>query len=678
MQTVIKRLKMGNTFVDAQIDNGKKEDCSLFCLNNDSELAEDFSLEFSESKSKRLVEKLKPEQDLTSNINDSQTSDRCIEESFLRRRHSVDLRILKHILHLDEKYIQQCLDLVQIRASNYPSIDCFSAAPCNISVNLRSPKMEVLFEGWKSPRRGNTCDLGRILIECPSAAGPGNVFICPVRPWIVGTITGSDDVRDFLKSPVVHHLGALDSDVNLGRTKSSDFRSSPSGPSISSSPKLGKATLSLRDQRYGSETLHKRLASISSTNSACSDQFSSSACTTVSLGMLHCSWMSGIPHFVFSVDDRNEVYVAKPWTVDPSDEKALDYMYVFHSRKGGHKEHVICDNVSDIVGKMKVSTSFTLCSNNSKLMETEFVMFGTDENHYGEMLSSTPTLGKNQRLSKKVVELLRTNYPLKHKTTPKFGGPSAIFENSSWRACQNNKVDGLGRSSFLSSHPPPNLELAAIVVKNYVHDNCQEALVGGWGLKFLRKTGVEYTNTSLEASISPESFQESSLRNRSDCSTSMNVLVPAGLHGGPRTRNGGPSSLTERWRSGGHCDCGGWDIGCPLTVLNNRSSKEVSPQGDPQGECKSFDLCIQGVEKGNPTLKVVNIHDGLYSIHFQSTLSALQSFSIAVAIIHTQFPELRPKNVQKLKQQESGMKFMYLLHPANRYENIVPDLAILH
>lgn len=46
--------------------------------------------------------------------------------------------------------------------------------------------------------------------------------------------------------------------------------------------------------------------------------------------------------------------------------------------------------------------------------------------------------------------------------------------------------------------------------------------------------------------------------------------------------------------------------------------------------------------RGAPVMKMVNIHEGLYFIHFQSSLSALQSFSVAVAIIHTRTPALQP------------------------------------
>ncbi|GFY92980.1 hypothetical protein Acr_08g0013760 [Actinidia rufa] len=65
----------------------------------------------------------------------------------------------------------------------------------------------------------------------------------------------------------------------------------------------------------------------------------------------------------------------------------------------------------------------------------------------------------------------------------------------------------------------------------------QAAETGGWGLKFLKKIETRQPVASMETSPSG-----CCLQNVGDCSTSMNILVPAGFHSGPRNRNGGPSS----------------------------------------------------------------------------------------------------------------------------------------
>ncbi|XP_039057769.1 uncharacterized protein LOC120201179 [Hibiscus syriacus] len=199
------------------------------------------------------------------------------------------------------------------------------------------------------------------------------------------------------------------------------------------------------------------------------------------------------------------------------------------------------------------------------------------------------------------------------------------MEDSSWGPCQDavNNSDSLDTTTNHSEKElPPNLELTAIV--------------------FLRRTAGKQHVETVEASVSCACSL-----NTGDCSTSMDILVPAGIHDGPRTRNGGPSSLIDRWRSGGHCDCGGWDLGCPLTVLKSRSSKEPClPSTDTFDACKLFDFFVQGLKNGSPTLRIANVRDGLYYIHFQSALSALQSFSIAVAYIHAQSPGFRPENIK--------------------------------
>lgn len=47
------------------------------------------------------------------------------------------------------------------------------------------------------------------------------------------------------------------------------------------------------------------------------------------------------------------------------------------------------------------------------------------------------------------------------------------------------------------------------------------------------------------------------------------VIIPGGVHSYPE--KGAPSPLISRWRSGGLCDCGGWDVGCKLHVLSNKT-----------------------------------------------------------------------------------------------------------
>ncbi|CAK9180203.1 unnamed protein product [Ilex paraguariensis] len=606
---------MENLIVNAEKDGKEKEDHS-----------EDHGL------SKRLVRKVEPKNVLILNGRKSQSGELCKQELFLKGIRGIDNRFPKRIMSFDEKYLRRCLEMIHISALRAASFNIY-------------PEMSVCSKEITSRDR---CDLVSLGIGCSLSAETDNVAISSTGDWILGTITGSKSMLNILKSPLFHQIGASDCDVKFGGTSfiddkellHSDFMSSSYGLSISSSQKLQKEMAVLGDHRYGSEPVHKRLVSVSSTISSCSNQ-SYSASATVSLGMLQCTWKDGLPNYIFSLDDHREVYVAEMCKVESSDDKVLDYMYNFHSRAGSKKKCAIHEDESDLVAKMRVSTSITLCPNNSQVMETQFVLFGSDNYSAGEIQTSSHTHMKNKGLSKKMVDVFRKNQSYKQRTPSKFWGTSAILENSTWELCQDsrNKCDPV-RANLSDKHLPPNCELAAIIVKDHIHDNRKDAELGGWGLKFLKKAGIKQTNASLDTSEPSECCR----RDSGDCSTSMDIIVPAGFHGGPRTRYGGPSSLIERWNSGGHCDCGGWDIGCPLTVLNTRPSRMgVSPQTEIPGECRTVDLCIQGSKQNTPIMKMANIHDGLHYVHFQSTLSALQSFSIAVAVIHTCSPTLRPK-----------------------------------
>lgn len=580
---------MDDEYVNAQNDGQGNED-SLHSLKKDRELSKEGSLNVTRSKSKRLVRRANLQHALLVNIKHLQSSKSCTSDSFFKSISSLDSRIPKRMVSVDEKYLRRCLELIHFSATK--------TARCNISVNLSSAKMGVFYDSMRTSKMGSvdTFDSASFVFKCPSAAGTGTEVITPAGQWILGTIMGSKSMINIMRSPLFHQFGALDSNINFGSINSNDvkdsicddFMHSPSSLSLSSPRKLGNDSPIMGKHKYGSGTPLKNLISISSTNSACSDQSSSSASATVTQGMLQCTWKGGNPHFVFSTDDQTEVYVANLWKVESRDEKGLDYIYLFHSGKGGQKNHEICDRDSHLVGKMKVSNSFTLCPNNSKIMETQFVLFGGNENSAIEMATSSHNLRKSKGLSKKVVEVFRASHSSKLKTTSKLSRSSATLEICSTESSLDtgDKLSSVGGPT-LSEDQPPNFELAAIIVKDHVPETRKEE-VGGWGLKFLKKVGVKHIVKSKEASEPSEYCQTSC-----DCTTSMEILIPAGLHGGPRTRNGGPSSLIERWRSGGHCDCGGWDIGCPLTILKPGPRKEVFPQTDIQGECKSFDFTVE-------------------------------------------------------------------------------------
>ncbi|KAJ6821473.1 uncharacterized protein M6B38_392435 [Iris pallida] len=370
-------------------------------------------------------------------------------------------------------------------------------------------------------------------------------------------------------------------------------------------PRLQKIS---RDERSELNLSERKLVSCTSRTSTCSYQTTSTAGFSISKGLIYCVWKSGLPYFLFSSeDDGGEVYAANPVKVESSVDKALDYVYVFRSRtnnKKGSKRH--CKNTSSIVGRMKVSSSLSLSSNRTSLMETEFVLFGCHEDHSKEIQGSSSTLTKSKGLSKKVSEIFRSSHNLKHHS----------IHEARDELMRETIIDELGDLTEMNlEHQleqdfPPNLELAAIVMKDYEYNSNKKTAIGGWGLKFLDKGQVADSDTSEETTHSCKICD-------CDCESStrrMNVIVPAGFHGGPIQIEGGPSRLTERWRSYGHCDCGGWDLGCPLTVLKSNSNcSKHSPEED-------FNLFQEGKELGEPALRMVDKSEGTHLVYFQPTL----------------------------------------------------------
>ncbi|KAE8714655.1 60S ribosomal protein L23-like [Hibiscus syriacus] len=626
--------------MDDEFGNGRKDDEgkdeSLQNLGEKRDILGENGTDYSELKSKKLARRATPQHALIVNVGKRlQAGKSLIKDSFLPSIFSLGNMVPRHVVTLDEKYLRCCLELIRINAAK--------AAHCDISVNLSSVKMDILSGALNSAKIGDedACEFGSFVFDSPPAVGTAGVVIHPVEQWVVGSKRDSRSMANILKSPLLQKFGPFNVDQssnNVKRRISHDFMSSPGGFSKFSSHKLGSETPVSENRKYRSKTVHKRLSSKLSTNSTYSDQ-SVSSTSTISRGMLQCTWKGGKPYFVFSLDNQREVYVANMWKEGSARGNGPDCMYSFHSSKGSHKEHGISDNESNLVGKMKVLSSFSICPQGSKIKETEFVLFSGIGTSNPEIQTSSHNHKKNIGLQKKVVEAFRSS----HSSNPRTRSSASIMEDSSWDPCQDtvNNSDSLDMKNHSEEELPPNLELAAIVVRNHLPKNPLPD-VGGWGLKFLRKTGVKQHVETVGAAVPCACSL-----NTGDCSTSMDILVPAGIHGGPRMRNGGPSSLIDRWRSGGHCDCAGWDLGCPLTVLKSRSNKEPSlPSTDTFDACRLFYFFVQGSKNGSPTLRIANVHDGLYFIHFQSSLSALQSFSIAVAYIHAQSPDFRPKIVK--------------------------------
>ncbi|XP_008796376.2 uncharacterized protein LOC103711850 [Phoenix dactylifera] len=596
-------------------------------------------------------EKVAGKHSLILDVKRPDNSQRCSQNT---RPCSDEPTILDHISFssLGKDLAQYC-GVTEYEASDSPNIFHRTASFFKIPVNLRS--IEFFMKSLKRHRRIKSTNY---TVECTLEAGTGNLILNPLGQWVFDSMERTAETGSLMKSSLVSHLvGATVCSTssgraisfNLAQTNSSELTSSPSGlcRNLAEEPETNIIHL----EKWNSEFKNsdKMLVSCSHTKPTCSNECTSADKCFGSKAQLQCKWKNGTPHFVFTVgDDCCEIYVADPHKIKSSVGEALDYIYLFHSMAGSKTEFRNCGaNASDFIGKMKVSSSLIINANRSKIMETKFVLFAANSDHSREMQNSTSVLMKNKGLSKKAGGIFRPSHSPKHKSTCKTNEKiRPQFESFSGELCLN-KVSNYNPSDLvnrLESNCTPNLELAAIIIKDYQHDSSIETAIGGWGLKFLEKTTVSHADSSLEPSLSSESSEENHGRNGGEPAKRLNVLVPAGFHGGPITRIGGPSSLIERWRSGGLCDCGGWDIGCPLTVLNNNNNNSIHlnslPLEEQREDCKSVNLFIEGTRHRKPVLKMVDMNDGRYFVYFQSSLLALQSFSIALSIIHSQIPAL--------------------------------------
>ncbi|CAA7053911.1 unnamed protein product [Microthlaspi erraticum] len=114
------------------------------------------------------------------------------------------------------------------------------------------------------------------------------------------------------------------------------------------------------------------------------------------------------------------------------------------------------------------------------------------------------------------------------------------------------------------------------------------------------------------------------MKNRKHSRREVQVIVPTGNHGLPDAENSCPTPILQRWRSGGGCDCSGWDMGCHLFVLE--SSERINDH-------QSLELFIEG-EKEEMMMTMALIREGRYEVSFHAKLSALQAFSVCVAELH--------------------------------------------
>jgi hypothetical protein len=428
--------------------------------------------------------------------------------------------------------------------------DLFPALPAKMMI------LEFLIRSLRHPTRThNVTDLDDLITD---GVSQGSVNLGPSEKKVLDSLHALVNAKARPKSPSPFLAG---SKMRKTRSKSHIITQSEILKLISpetwetSSP--GTSPLN-----KGIAHIHEKMSpSCSHMTSMSSNQPVLSHCpSSLSAGLLQCIWKDGLPHFELSLDDPIAVYTASPIKVQDND-RALDYVYVIHSGEQGRKDWMgHSSNVSRLVGKIKVSSSLVLNSDKSSLLETEFVLYGSPDDYQRQMHSSY-SVPKGKGLVKRVTEIMRTGHVSSSPKHPwKFGKSFSHQFDDLTEILEGETISA--RESSLTNldaeDQPTNQELAAIVVKEQRQSRQKEPLVGGWGLKFLEKAGLNH----------PEGTEDSDVQNRNGAAKCITAIVPRGYHGGAVSNSSGPSGLIERWRSGGCCDCGGWDLGCPIRVLN--------------------------------------------------------------------------------------------------------------
>ncbi|KAL9249518.1 hypothetical protein AKJ16_DCAP00217 [Drosera capensis] len=598
---------MGNASVDSQMHDQEKEDSSYY-VGSECKVEDYSTLDFVKSKVPKSAESRKSRR-LILKLNKDEAHEILGQELFIRSWYHLGSRIPKQVISPDEKYLRHCVALILLSASK--------AVPLN-PLGLRSDCLSL-------PQT--------LLDDYTMTVGSGGAAMSPAARWIAGSVMRSESMMNLLKSPFLIKLGDFDGDLNFDRLSTSYSDDCKLSTSLFHEPE--NKALAVSRCVHTSYTVGRTPSSVTSSMSMEADQFASSSSSSPfdHGGILRSLWNGGVLQFTFSVDGQKELYIAHGVKVGFPDNKSSNFVYVFHRKPDNLKGGTDLDSAyKEVVGVMRVSTSISLCPKNSRVRELEFVLSSSlQEDHEPGPQKSIQGDRRTRKLSK-VAELLK-GVPVKRSGPLKCISSNMSLDKNQYACSTFHLCD---KANFLEHESPPNLELAAIVVKDHLHDDNapEKEEVGGWGLKFLGKGRTRQDPSSSEAAPHSEL-----------CQQHMDVIVPAGIHGGPRTRNNGPSSLIERWKSGGQCDCGGWDVGCLLKLLHPRPRKEKGTL-HPEARGEPFTLFAQGSEEGIPCMRMVTMLDGVYDIGFQSALSALQCFSIAIAVIHSRSPSLPPPNVQ--------------------------------
>lgn len=343
-------------------------------------------------------------------------------------------------------------------------------------------------------------------------------------------------------------------------------------------------------------------------------------------GFLKCRDKHGVPFFEFSLKCREEVLVAQKWKANNS----FSWVYNFHSldgrKKSGAEEWALDDGEKELsmVGQMQVCCY--LCSElkgtrsfDNSLM-TEFVLYDI-----AHARRSTARKSQDQASSLPEVKCVSRNNPRCVGRTSKIDdiANAVKIQHQRRHTLDSRDPDRLNLYPWAPSKLRPDLEIAAVVIQ-VPYEKTES-------LKYKRGDKIDdYAHPSL---LNLSAFEQTKVQLPERSCNTVQVVIPTGNHGLPDCDSHGPSSLLERWRSGGGCDCGGWDMACPLSVFGNPKIQFTENQSLVDNQ-KPLELFLQGAKETTPALTMKFVEEGNYAVDFHAHLSSLQAFFISVAMLH--------------------------------------------
>ncbi|MCO5600399.1 hypothetical protein L7F22_054511 [Adiantum nelumboides] len=120
----------------------------------------------------------------------------------------------------------------------------------------------------------------------------------------------------------------------------------------------------------------------------------------------------------------------------------------------------------------------------------------------------------------------------------------------------------------------------------------------------------------------------------------VTLMLPKEHHGFPKDGVHGPTSLINRWKCGGKCDCGGWDLSCGMKVFSNKRCEMLA------AVTSDFGNSIQSIAHKQPLvlysqgktqrvlLSLCLVQEGYFIVKFDTEISPLKAFAASVAILH--------------------------------------------